>query len=77
MRIKSKSRGKLATLQEACEKKVSEFKISELVTSFSISSPESLVFTIVLMTMKVFLGVNTIGKTRDPGALTYHLTGNS
>ena len=27
--------------------------------------------------MKVFLGVNTIGKTRDPGTLTYHLTGNS
>ena len=64
--IKSKARGKLATLQKACEKKVCKFKVSESVTSFSISYPASLVFTIVLMTMKVFFVVNTIGKARDP-----------
>ena len=75
--IKSKTRGKLATLQEACEKKVSEFKVSELVTSFSISSPGSLVFTIVLMTLRVFFVVNTIGKARDPETLDYQLTENS
>ena len=77
--IKSKTRGKLATLQEACEKKVSEFKISELVTSFSMSSPGSLVFTIVLKAMRVFFVVNTIRKARDLGfrPLRYQLTGNS
>ena len=41
--IKCKSRGKLVTLQEAGKKKVSGFKVSELVTSFSISSRGSLV----------------------------------
>ena len=64
--IKSKTRGKLATLQETGAKKVFEFKVSELVTSFSTSSPESLVFKIVLMTMRVFFVANTIGKARDP-----------
>ena len=61
----------------AKKKKVSEFKVSELVTSFSITSPKSLVFTIVLMTMRVFFVVNTIGKARDPGTLSYQLTDNS
>ena len=77
--IKSKTRGKLATLQEACEKKVSESKVSELVTLFSISSPGSLVFTIVLMIMRVLFVVNTFRKARDPGfrPLSYQLTGNS
>ena len=70
--IKSKTKGKLATLQEAGEK-----KISELVTSFSISSPGSLVFKIVLMTMRVVFVVSTIGKARDPGRLSYQLTDNS
>ena len=68
--IKSKTRRK------ACEKKVSEFKISESITSFSTSSPGSLTFTILLMTTRVFFIVITIGKVRDPGILSY-LTGNS
>ena len=75
--IKSKTRVKLATLQEAGERKVSELKVSELVTSFSILSPGSLVFKIVLMTMRFFFVVNTIGKARDPGTLSYQLTDNS
>ena len=58
-------------------KKVSECKVSELFTSFSISSSVSLVFMIVLMTMRFFFVVNTIGKARDPGTLSYQLTGNS
>ena len=74
--IKSKTRVKLATLQEAGEKKVSGFKVSELVTPFSISSPGSLVFKIVLMTMRVFFVVNTVRKARDPGTLSYQLTDN-
>ena len=75
--IKSKTKEKLACLQKACEKKVFEFKVSELFTSFLISSPESLVFTIVLMTMRVFFVVNTTRKARDPGILSYQLTGSS
>ena len=77
MCIKFKTRGKLATLHKAGEKKVSEFKVSEMVTSFSISSPVSLVFMIVLMTMRVYFVVNTIGKTRNSGTLSCQLTGNS
>ena len=75
--IKSKTKGKLATLQEACEIKVSEFKVSELGTSFSISSLGSLVFTTVLMTMRVFFVFNTIENARDPATLSYQLTANS
>ena len=45
----------------AKKEKVFKFKVSELVTSFSISSPGSLVFTIALMLMRV---------------LSYQLTGN-
>ena len=74
--IKSKTRRKLENLRKACEKKVSEFKISELITSFSTSSPGSLTFTILLMTTRVFFIVITIGKVRDPGTLSY-LTDNS
>ena len=57
--------------------RVSEFKVSELVTSFLISSPGSLVFTIVSMIMRALLVVSTIGKTRGSGTLSYQLTGNS
>ena len=71
--IKSKTRTKLASLQKACEKKV-----SELVTSqFSTSSTGSLVLRIVLTTTRAFLVVNTIGKAGDLGTLSYHLTDNS
>ena len=71
------TRGKLATLQEGCKKKGFRIQSSELVTSFSISFPGSLVFTIVLMTMRVFFVVNTIGKARDPGTLSFQLIDNS
>ena len=74
--IKSKMRRKLENLWKACKKKVSEFKISELITSFSTPSPWSLAFTILLMTTMVFFIVITIGKVRDPGTLSY-LTENS
>ena len=53
--IKSKTRRILENLRKTCEKKVSEFKISALITSFSTSSPWSLAFTILLMTTRVFL----------------------
>ena len=56
---------------------VSKFKVSELVTSFSISYIGSFVFIMVLMTMRVFFVVNTIGKARGVGTLNYQLTGNS
>ena len=75
--IKSKTRRKLATMQEACQKKVSEFKVSGLVTSFPILFPGSLVFTIALMTVRVFFVVNTIRKARNLGTLSYQLTSNS
>ena len=74
--IKSKTRGKLASLQETCKRKVSEFRISKLVTSFSISSPKSLVFTTALMTMRIFFVITNIGKARDPATLCYQLTDN-
>ena len=61
--IKSKTRRKLANLRKAFKKKVSEFKISELITSFSTS-----------MTARVFFIVIDIGKVGDPGTLSYHLT---
>ena len=64
-------------LYKKLAKKVSEIKVSELVTLFSISSPGSLVFTIVLMATKIFFGVNAIGKVKDPGTLSYHWTSNS
>ena len=75
-KIKSKTRRKLENLRKACEKRVSEFKISELITSFSTSSPGSLAFTILLMTTRVFFIVISIGKMRDPETLSY-LTDNS
>ena len=75
--LKNLQQRKLATLQEVGEKKISEFKVSEVVTSFSISSPGSLVFTIVLITVRVFFVVNNIGQAREPGRLSYHLVGNS
>ena len=74
--IKSKTRRKLENLRKTCEKRVSEFKISELITSFSTSSPGSLAFTILLMTTRVFFIVISIGKVRDPETLSY-LTDNS
>ena len=49
----------------------SEFKISELITSFSTSPPGSLAFVILLMTTRVFFILITIGKVRDPGILSY------
>ena len=58
------------------QKKVPEFKVSKLATSFSTSSPGSLVLSIVLMTPRVSFVFNNIGKTRDPGTLSYHLTGS-
>ena len=64
-------------LYKKLAKKVSEIKVSELVTLFSISSSGSLALTIVLMATKIFFVVNTIGKARDPGTLGYHRTGNS
>ena len=49
-------------------------QVSELVTSFSISSPGPLVFKIVLMTMRVIFVVKTTGNARYPGTLSYQLT---
>ena len=63
--------------KKLAKKKFSKFKASELITSFSISSPGSLVFTIVLMTMRFLFVVNTIGKARDQVTLNYQLIGNS
>ena len=74
--IKFKTRRKLENLRKSCEKRVSEFKISELITSSSTSSPGSLVFTILLMTTRVFFIVTSIGKVRDPETLSY-VTDNS
>ena len=74
--IKFKTRRKLENLRKSCEKRVSEFKISELITSSSTSSPGSLVFTILLMTTRVFFIVISIGKVRDPETLSY-VTDNS
>ena len=68
---------KTCVFTRSLQKKVSEFNVSELVTSFSISSTGPLVFSMVLMTMRVFFVVNTIGKARDAGTLNYQLTGNS
>ena len=68
---------KTCIFTRSLRKKVSEIKVSELATSFSISSPGSLVFTIVLMTMRVFFAVNTIEKARDSRTSNYQLTGNS
>ena len=59
------------------QKNISEFKVSELVTSFSISYLGSLVFTMVLMTMRVFSVVNNTGKARDSGTSSYQMAGNS
>ena len=73
--IKSKTRRKLENLRKACEKMVSEFKISKIITSFSTSSPGSLAFTILLMTTRVFFIVISIGKVGDPETLSY-LTDN-
>ena len=64
-------------LYKKLAKKDFKSKVSELVTSFSISSPGYLVFMIVLMTITVFFVVNIIGKAKDPATLSYHLTGNS
>ena len=64
--IKSKTRRKLVNLRKACKRRVSEFKISELITSFSTS-----------MTARIFFIVINIGKVRDPGTLSYHVTDNS
>ena len=75
--FKSKSKEKFATLREVCEKKFSELQISELFTSFSISIPASLLFKIVLITMRDFFVVNTIVKARDQGTLSHRLTSNS
>ena len=74
--IEFKTRRKLENLRKSCEKRVSEFKISELITSSSTSSPGSLVFTILLMTTRVFFIVISIGKVRDPETLSY-VTDNS
>ena len=69
--IKFETRRKLKNLRKACEVKVSEFKISELIPSFSTPSPGSLAFTILLMTTRVFFIVITTRKVRDPGTLSY------
>ena len=69
--IKSKTRRKLENLRKACEKRVSEFKISELITSFSTISPGSLAFMILLMMTRVFFIVISIGKVTDPDTLNY------
>ena len=74
--IKSKKRRKLENLRKACEKRISKFKISELITSFSTSYPGSLALAILLMTTRVFFIVISIGKVRDPETLSY-LTDNS
>ena len=65
-------------LYKKLEKKIGfKLKVPELVTSFSISYPGSLVFTIVLMAVRVFFVFNTIGKARGPGTSSYQLAGNS
>ena len=66
---------KTCIFTRSLRKKGFRIKVSELVTSFSISSPRSLALTIVL-TMRVFFVVNTIGKARDPETSNYQLTGN-
>ena len=48
----SKTRGKFVTLQKACEK-VCEFKVCELVISFSISSPGSPLWSTLLKREKI------------------------
>ena len=68
---------KTCVFTRSLQKKVSEFNVSELVTSFSISSTGPLVFSMVLMTMRVFFVVNTIGKARDARTLNCQLTDNS
>ena len=70
-KIKPKTRRKLENLRKACEKRVSEFKISELITSFSTISPGSLAFMILLMMTRVFFIVISIGKVTDPDTLNY------
>ena len=53
--LNPRPRGNLKTYEKLAKKKVSEFKISALITSFSTSSPWSIAFTILLMTTRVFL----------------------
>ena len=74
--IKSKTRRKLENLRKACKRRFSKFKISQLITSFSTSSPGFLAFTMLLMTTKVFFIVISIGKVTDLETLSY-LTDNS